>query len=73
MVSSLYDEYKSTSEFVAAVAKSERQLEEDKRRLKQMADWRRYAKRRAEREVELFRTDEDKHQRFPTPLDRWRR
>jgi hypothetical protein len=34
-------------------------IAEDKRKLKQMAAWRRYAKRRAEREVQLFQPDED--------------
>jgi hypothetical protein len=68
----LYEEYKSTSEFVAAVAESERRLAEDKRRLAQMAAWRRYAQRRAEREVKLwakYRAEQD-GPGFPLPMGR---
>jgi hypothetical protein len=68
---SLYEQYESTADFAAAVAAAERQLEEDKRKLKQMTVWRRYAKRRAEREVQLFaRLHGD--QAFPAPMDRRR-
>jgi hypothetical protein len=64
----LYEQYGSTSEFAADVAKSERQLEEDKRKLKQMANWRRYAKRRAEREARLFaELHAEQDQSFPAP------
>jgi hypothetical protein len=68
----LYEQYESTAEFTADVNKAERQLAEDKRKLKQMAASRSYAKRRAERIVQLFQTDEDRQRRFPTPMDRWR-
>ena len=73
-VGGLYEKFQTTGQFLAAVRREERQLEEDKAKLKQMTRWRRYAQRRAERQQQLwvsYRAEQD-GPGFPAPMDRRR-